>query len=1244
MVRVNNNPSVELHETDRSNYDSTVDNSTVGTSTLVCGFFDKGEDYAVTWVNSIGTLQKLYGTPKNDAETWSYNACTEILNGGGVLYVAKLPYDNISKDRISYTSYTVGDNGAFRITPTDKFLKSEIVRFDGTVVTLLEELLEMERKFPDGLFELSDPEAFENTSPLAKSLIDHVLKRTSFGWKDKENFTSIMLSGEKARVDSPLLLRSILSREPEFSTTEKSRLVDVYGFEESVIDGIRIIYDDYVSLMSDFSKTITPDMIVHAYSTLNEYVDSSENPLLPDVYKLGPFISSIEKGRPELADLDPSIDTFVEIHSHDVDEKKSGTVTMDEFDLLKTGGIKVPPNQIRIFDITRCQYGNDWNVQTGRPDDKYFNLVLDQNMGILEPPTTIEKCIARGENRYTSVDVPEWPTDNFMFAGWYDSSVGGNMVYDPCGNCVAGLYWTHDNEYCKSGDLTVYAHWVADNTGVGFDLSFEPNGGTITGTVPDEIGYLSKINNTAPVPTREGYHFVGWFTSLSDGKKVYDKDGNCIIGEYFSDCFTPDSVQYIHDGNLSLYAHWVPDAETRFSITANPNGGSYKGTSSPFVRTSAEAECLRYMEDRFYDIGNAGSDNPTWENHRFLGWFTEPDGGLQVYDKNGLGIKDSVFWDKSGRYVHDKNLVLYAHWAYDGYSSDEYLGIVPVITTAANALAYQGQIKSMDFGEKYNLISSLQTVWNENRYKYDQAGQKKWINYVEVEGKNLAEPLGSTDVDIWTTGKSACENFPKITTGADGKLERKYLKQIGLVVFRMIRDASVNNLVRLVPAESFIGSLDPNERDPVTNRSLYIGNQVNTNSNLVNFFSNVKFSRKDDVVRDTPCDLASIYCISNQDITSLGFFASDRMKDISVKKSILEPLDLIFNNASNTNTLDLDIILDAGVSNIAQFIASTKVIRENKDGTKTKITNRLDRKGEFDLLGDDAKLFSQNSPDASVVWRLVVEKYKNFCQNVRKDCMFICDGLRNICLDGNQKIIRRTAPANTVENSILPYIKNISGINTSYGAGYCDWFLTQDSWSNDLFWCPPSIKTVGRYLYTDKYGSYWLAPAGLHRGILNDVVDIAFSMTDSQAGFVYGNCWNYATSWPIDGIAVEGQRTFQVEKTALDRVNVRRLLLGLEKSVRRIGRYFLYEGLTQYNVQRFSDALNRILSDVQDAGGIRDFVVICDNSNNTDETIDRNELHATIALIPVKSIEWIVVNTVTTNQGANVEEIARAEL
>lgn len=189
----------------------------------------------------------------------------------------------------------------------------------------------------------------------------------------------------------------------------------------------------------------------------------------------------------------------------------------------------------------------------------------------------------------------------------------------------------------------------------------------------------------------------------------------------------------------------------------------------------------------------------------------------------------------------------------------------------------------------------------------------------------------------------------------------------------------------------------------------------------------------------------------------------------------------------------------------------------------------------------------------------------------------------------------------------MKLISNV--VNSSYSAGYLNWFQVLDAATGQFFWCPPSIKAMGVCLYTDRYANYWDAPAGLNRGVVGGAVDVAFNPTNEEAGYIYPNSWNYAVSYPTGGIVIEGQRTFQTNRTALDRINVRRLLLGLEKTTRNYAKYFNYEGNTEWLRERFTDLLDSYFRDVQMGGGLVDFLIICDDRNNTELTIENNELH-----------------------------------
>lgn len=253
--------------------------------------------------------------------------------------------------------------------------------------------------------------------------------------------------------------------------------------------------------------------------------------------------------------------------------------------------------------------------------------------------------------------------------------------------------------------------------------------------------------------------------------------------------------------------------------------------------------------------------------------------------------------------------------------------------------------------------------------------------------------------------------------------------------------------------------------------------------------------------------------------------------------------------------------------------------------------------------------------------------------------MYIADGLRPFCLDGDSKIVRATAPKNTVSNSIIPKLKWMSGaLNSSYAAGYCNWFYQTDKSTGDYFWIPPSIKAAGVYAYCDEYFHTWNAPAGMTRGIVNNAVDVAFIPNDDEAGQIYSNKWNYAMSYPMQGIVIEGHKTFQLDMTALDRVNVRRLMLYLEKQTYYIAQAFKYESNNEYTRQRFVDQLSEVFDAAVEGFGVKEYYIKCDEELNPPEVVDNNELRCKIAVKPVKVVDYIVIDMIATRQSASISE------
>ena len=480
-----------------------------------------------------------------------------------------------------------------------------------------------------------------------------------------------------------------------------------------------------------------------------------------------------------------------------------------------------------------------------------------------------------------------------------------------------------------------------------------------------------------------------------------------------------------------------------------------------------------------------------------------------------------------------------------------------------------------------------------------------------------------------TLALDAVNYFPTIQPATDGEgFDPEHLKDIGVVVYKAYLDPAEGNKVSFEAVEAYAGSLYKDDKDPNTGVTKFIDTIINSQSNYINFFSNCFSSTTAKKFYKETCDI--IIAEPSQG-ACLGLYSPMTKKDISISKSILDGMNKCFEKVEDVVKLDIDIVPDAGLANIASYI---KAIFGDKGPYDLSITDDLGNS----MLG---MWTCKKATDAHVkMWKTIEMKHDNFCKNVRKDCMFIADGLRPLVIQGQKKTIRDTKPTNSIDKDILPYVPAICGLNTSYGAGYIDWFEQADDYTGDFFWCPPSIKAMGVYINTDVNFEYWDAPAGLTRGVVA-ATDVAFSPNTKQSSSIYEKNWNYAINYPQDGIVLEGQKTFQTKPTALDRVNVRRTMLRLERAAFKTLRYFVYEGNTAYLRQRVVDALEPIMKACWKSGngGIQRYKIICDETNNTADTIDNNELHVTIGIVPTKTTEQIFCSFVLGSQGSTWDEL-----
>jgi uncharacterized protein len=211
---------------------------------------------------------------------------------------------------------------------------------------------------------------------------------------------------------------------------------------------------------------------------------------------------------------------------------------------------------------------------------------------------------------------------------------------------------------------------------------------------------------------------------------------------------------------------------------------------------------------------------------------------------------------------------------------------------------------------------------------------------------------------------------------------------------------------------------------------------------------------------------------------------------------------------------------------------------------------------------------------------------------------------------------------------------NALGMDTSYGATYWPWVQAADPDSGNAVWVPASTLIPAVYAFNDNSTEAWFAPAGFNRGGLSTVVRAERKLTQGDRDSLYQGNVNPIATFPNQGVVVFGQKTLQKKASALDRVNVRRLLITLKDYISQIADTLVFEQNTIATRNSFLSQVNPYLTSVQQRQGLYAFKVIMDDSNNTADVIDRNELVGQIYLQPTKTAEFIYLDFNLTPTGA----------
>jgi hypothetical protein len=487
-------------------------------------------------------------------------------------------------------------------------------------------------------------------------------------------------------------------------------------------------------------------------------------------------------------------------------------------------------------------------------------------------------------------------------------------------------------------------------------------------------------------------------------------------------------------------------------------------------------------------------------------------------------------------------------------------------------------------------------------------------------------PESRLDFSLSATASQADKGLDSISeqlekVGFTGFETDSYKDHLSLAIFRVRRSTADSALLTLANAETFLGSFDVNRRSTSSTGgtlvNAYIEDSINANSSTIRMYINPVISKQFKWTGNTPTPLGAVRVQdAAKGLFPMGVYTPDtRSQELSkIIGNVPGKLDRALRTIESIETSVVDLIVDAGLSSIYGSTASLSV-------------------NDYD---DERGLSYTSARDN---WLSVANILVNFVENTRKDCMSIIDPLRAIFITGRDSKVADALTKSFTIDIYQPLRDSTSSIgDTNYSAMYGNWIKINDIYSGRKFWAPFSGYAAAVMSRSDAAGAFWTPPAGLNRGGFL-ALDLAFNPNQKQRDRLYEISVNPVVFFTGDGNVILGQKTLQSRPTAFDRINVRRLFLSLERATQNTLKYFVFEPNTVFTRSRLVNTIQPIFEFAKATDGIYDYLLVCDERNNTNDTIDQNELIVDIYLKPVKAAEFILVNFVATRTGQDFSEL-----
>jgi Phage tail sheath protein subtilisin-like domain/Phage tail sheath C-terminal domain len=560
--------------------------------------------------------------------------------------------------------------------------------------------------------------------------------------------------------------------------------------------------------------------------------------------------------------------------------------------------------------------------------------------------------------------------------------------------------------------------------------------------------------------------------------------------------------------------------------------------------------------------------------------------------------------------------------SYDGQTINAGFVVLNDLQTAINELGegfYIGVIDNTSLSASnppsdYNKIKFIDSLMNQDNFQTLATASNT---------ANLDFQLSATYVDSERGIASVSETIASVGFGGFGS--NSYSDHISLGVFRLRRSTVDATVLSIVNSEKYVGSFDINRRtsSPTggTLANSFIQDVVNNASPSIKVFINPTVSQATWYNSNTNTRNQVTVDSATQGLFPVGVYTPNAtsLNTNKIIGNVDQKLQKALRLIESPENVTVDVIVDAGLSTIN---ATTKVAG----------VSSFDDQYYIDVT--DSNMLSL----ANEYWQDVTIQLVNFAENTRKDCMSIIDPLRQIFVTGNNAKTINSSGATFTENVYTPLASQANQFASNYTAIYGNWVKANDVFSGNNVWVPFSGYAAAVYARNDQVSYPWFAPAGLNRGNFN-AIDIAFNPNQKQRDKLYEIAVNPVVFFSTDGYVVYGEKTLQQKPTAFDRINVRRLFLSLERSVSRTIKYFVFEPNTDFTRTRLRNTIAPIFDYAKNTQGLYDYLIVCDERNNTPSIIDQNQLIVDIYLKPVRSAEFILVNFVATTTSQNFNEL-----